>query len=505
VSLVEILAPSLRLTPGTLQPIRRLLGDMESSSIAYCHWKGNRSLDAALAGRKDLDLLVDPEGAGLLASALAAAGFRRLVDAPHRRIPGVEHHIAFDRDHGVFAHLHLHWQLIPTKGNPSCVRLPWEHVVLASRVRHERFDVAIPAPALETLLFLVARALRVRHRHVVAEALGRPFLDSTAAAELTWLASRAPIDDVTARAIELCEPAAAARLVAMLRSTPRAAEFLALQRAIKSQFVAAGNANASAPRITRTVTAGRTLSTGGRIIAFVGSDGAGKSTVVRAITDWLSTQIETRPLYLGAGDGEISFPRRALRAIDRARRIFVARETARTKASREDGLLLYRRGATYVAGVEPGLRAMWKVMSRLSLAREKRARLKTAAAWRTNGIVVISDRYPQVQQLGFNDGPQLWPWLEHRTWWMRRAARREFRGYELADTLSPDLVIKLIVSPERAAERKQDMSVEVLRARGDAIRSLRFPPATRVVEIDAGKPLETVLAETKRAIWQSLQ
>jgi hypothetical protein len=506
VSLVEIVSPPLRLTAGTLQPIRRLLGDLESSGVGYCHWKGNHSLDAALAGRKDLDLLVDPDGGPMVAGALAGAGYRRLVDAPHRRIPGVEHWLAFDRDEGVFAHLHLHWQLIPTKGNPTLVRLPWERIVLASTVRHERRDVRIPAPEMELLLFLMSRALRVRQRHAVAERLGRPFLDAHAVAELAWLSGRTSVEHLSSRASELLDGAAATLVTAMRNSTPKVSDFLALRRAVAAQFVAASDSPAtrSARRRSSARTTGRTLTTGGRIIAFVGSDGAGKSTVVRAITEWLSKEIETRALYLGAGDGAISVARRTLRMVDRTRRFFVSSNRTLPEPRREDGLLLYRHGASYVAGVEPGLRAVWKIMSKLSLAREKRARLRAAAAWRASGIVVVCDRYPQVQQLGFNDGPQLWPWMEHGTWWMRTAARGEFEAYEMAETFHPDLVVKLIVPPERAAERKHDMSVELLRTRGEAVRSLRFGPGTRVVEIDAGNALATVLAETKRVIWQNL-
>jgi hypothetical protein len=36
------------------------------------------------------------------------------------------------------------------------------------------------------------------------------------------------------------------------------------------------------------------------------------------------------------------------------------------------------------------------------------------------------------------------------------------------------------------------------------IRALKYPPATRVVEVNADLPLEQVLLQVKRAIWASL-
>jgi ABC-type hemin transport system ATPase subunit len=47
----------------------------------------------------------------------------------------------------------------------------------------------------------------------------------------------------------------------------------------------------------------RTHPAGGRIIAFLGPDGSGKSTLVQEIRRWLAWKLDIYPLYFGSGAG----------------------------------------------------------------------------------------------------------------------------------------------------------------------------------------------------------
>ena len=66
----------------------------------------------------------------------------------------------------------------------------------------------------------------------------------------------------------------------------------------------------------------------------------------------------------------------------------------------------------------------------------------------------------------------------------------------------PDLVVKLHVTPEVAAQRKPGMQRENLVRRTQAVRQLTFPHATRVVDLDSDQPLGDVLRQIKEAIWE---
>lgn len=112
---------------------------------------------------------------------------------------------------------------------------------------------------------------------------------------------------------------------------------------------------------------------------------------------------------------------------------------------------------------------------------------------------MIADRYPQDEELGYNDGPLL-PRLR---WAPRWLLRFEARAYALTRRLPPDLVIRLDVSAETAARREPSMDPAVIRERIAALRRLKFPGA-RLVRIDAEQPLPEVLRAVKREIWQLL-
>jgi len=131
------------------------------------------------------------------------------------------------------------------------------------------------------------------------------------------------------------------------------------------------------------------------------------------------------------------------------------------------------------------------------VAVDKRKKLAAAQRGINRGLIVIADRYPQNQILGFNDGPLL-NRLTVVPRWLRRF---EDTVYALARRLSPDLVIKLVVTPETAAKREPEMDPAVIRKRVAALLRLEFPGA-RVACVDAEQPLAEVIRAVKHEIWR---
>jgi thymidylate kinase len=133
------------------------------------------------------------------------------------------------------------------------------------------------------------------------------------------------------------------------------------------------------------------------------------------------------------------------------------------------------------------------------VAREKRVKLLAARRGASRGLIVLTDRYPQNEISGFNDGPL----LTRLAWapsWLRQW---ETKAYLLAQRLPPDLVIKLIVPPETIARREPDMDSKVVRDRIEAVPRLTFAGA-RVVSVNAEQPLADVIRTVKREIWRIL-
>jgi thymidylate kinase len=237
-----------------------------------------------------------------------------------------------------------------------------------------------------------------------------------------------------------------------------------------------------APRAFR-----RTNPTGGCVIAFVGCDGAGKSTVLAEMTRWLGWKLDVLPVYFGSGDGPVSLGRWPLVLA----RMFQRRLSTERPTPSLARVLPRRPSAA---------RAVWAFV----LAREKAARLRTVERARQRGLVVLCDRYPQSTVRGFNDGPLLTPWLESPRALLRRLARYELGVYQSASALAPELVIKLDVSPKVAVQRKPEMLPEECARRRAAVAALEWGERCRIATIDAEQPLERVLAELKRTIWAEL-
>jgi thymidylate kinase len=147
-----------------------------------------------------------------------------------------------------------------------------------------------------------------------------------------------------------------------------------------------------------------------------------------------------------------------------------------------------------------GAKAVWA----LTLANEKSRKLRKVMKARTRGMVVICDRWPQMQFPGELDGPRLTHW-SHGNAVQRRLAAYELRPYELARRFPPDIVIRLDVDVETAAARRPEDGHDYLAHRIDLVRALDFDGSLfGAVEIDGTQPPDKVLTAILRSIWSRL-
>jgi thymidylate kinase len=127
--------------------------------------------------------------------------------------------------------------------------------------------------------------------------------------------------------------------------------------------------------------------------------------------------------------------------------------------------------------------------------------MRAAVRARNRGMIVICDRYPQVQTMGFNDGPLLSQWMECGSSPKRRLARWEFETYRRLTLTPPDLVVKLDITPEAATSRKPDTAPEEVARKRLAVRRIDYGPSSETLEIDAMRPLTDIV---KKAVWAQL-
>jgi thymidylate kinase len=508
-------APALGLLTG-------LFTRLHAERITYCHWKSNEHLRASMLGLTDLDLLIDQGSAARLPLVLEEAGFKRFQAKPGRGYPGVEDYVGFDVESGRLSHLHIHYQLTLGARYLKGHRLPWEYVVLTSRRFDRENGVFVASPESEMLVLVARAALKIRWRDRIWSGLGRPYVTGAVERELRWLSERLDPAWLATLARRLVGEAAARGLQGIAEARlPSLGQLRAFRQwcvprldAYRIYGPLAGlsrqwsrELRSLAERGKRRLFGGlraapRTPPRGGRIVALIGADGAGKSTVTREVATWLSRQTWVITVYGGSGDGSASAVRSALERLARLTRPLVApaRETGLAHAGSASVRVSER--LPLESKVTPKI--LWKALWAMSLARERRQRVEAAWRARTLGAVVLADRHPQTQFPGISDGPQLGEWHSTGPRLLRLAARREHVAFETMDRYPPDVVIKLLVSADVALGRKPARSELQLRRKVEVIKQLEYPPSTRVVEVDADRPLEHVLLDVKRAIWESL-
>ena len=494
-----------------LAEIGGLVRRLRDAEVAYCHWKSNEHLAASLAGLTDLDVLVARGAIPRLAAALADTSFRRTESLGARRYPGIESYLGLDAATGTVLHLHLHYQLTVGERYLKGYRLPWEEHLLATR-RAGEGGVLVPEPSLELLLLLVRSALKLRTRDRILADGGRPWPSGGAARELAWLRERADQVRLEALASSLLGTPAAHVVREMLAApAPTVRHFGALARAARPALEACRTFGPAEARLRRWIREGqrlagdaswwpgsgarpsrRALPQGGLVIAFVGPDGAGKSTLVHAVHGWLATHLDARMVYFGSGQGPVSPWRRALQGV-----AAVVRHARGGHPVATEGHVL-RRGRS-----RSRLRSLGDALWVMALARERRRCAAFARRARNLGCIVLCDRFPQSEVPG-NEGPTVAHWQEHPSWWRRAAARSERAAILAAEQLRPDLVVKLRVDYGVARHRKPDTPEDQLALKLDILSRLEFASALRVVEVDANRALPEVLRDVQRLVWERI-
>lgn len=479
-----------------------VLRRLDDAGVLYCHWKSNDHLAAALDGVDDLDILISATSIDVAYRVFAEMGCRRGRVAPARNEVGLEDFLGLDDETGGVVHFHVHYRLATGERHLKRYRLPWEHAVLASRVRDADTGVWITAPELEIVLLLCRQALRLRWRDRLHAAGTND--------ELIFLLGNADTDGVQAAANLVLDEHGATEVSRFIGKGTRSGSRPRLRRALRRQlrastanrglhaFLSRGLRELTWLRrgISRKVHAhpvllGRGGPAGGLMVAVIGCDGSGKSTLVNSLRESLSAKLDVYPVYLGSGNGSSS----ALRApMKWGRNRFLGKP--RTAGAAERTRATSEEHAQTIALAK----AAWA----MALADEKKRKLKRAMLARTRGMVVICDRWPQDQYPGELDGPRLQHW-RNGGWIKRRLASWEARPYRQARLAPPDLILMLDIDIDTAALRRPNDDRNYLEHRIEVLRALRLKNEIgTVVELDGTRPADKVLAQAMRAIWDRL-
>lgn len=220
------------------------------------------------------------------------------------------------------------------------------------------------------------------------------------------------------------------------------------------------------------------------LIAVVGCDGSGKSTLVADLLATLAPGRRVASAYLGLGSGAMG---------ERIRRWPLIGPALERRLARKG------RQARDTRARIPGLGTAIVIYA-LSLSR--RRRFDRIMRLRAEGVTVFTDRYPQIEVPGFYDGPGLSAAAAGSAA-VARLAARERRLYEDMTRHRPTLVIRLAIDAVTAHARKPDHDLTLIERKVAVTPCLTFGGAP-LVDLDAAQPYAAVRQAALQAVRQAI-
>ena len=487
--------------------IKLLIEALNSQDIRYCHWKSNQDLTEALSGRRgtDIDLLIHREDASHFRTILSELSFRPGESKDGDSFPSIEHHFSLDEESGVLVHVHAYYRVITGESLSKNYHFPIEDMLLEN-IREEQ-SVRLPIKSAELIVFTI----RIMLKHTsLAELVMLNRYWGKVKQEVKWLLEGGSVEEA-AGLIDCWLPALDTRLfsecVEAINSSTSLFRRILLGRQLRTQLrffarhSALRNWITGVRKFTRMfirrrmgTPKGMVPHAGGAVIAFVGPEATGKSTLLAEIKHWLSEHFAVEQIHAGK-------PRSSLlgyipNVLVPALRVILPS----FRSSHVEARYVSEQPSFKPKNVFPLIFAVRSVL----VAYDRRTLLTRAYARAANGNIVLCDRYPN-QCKGTPDSPQLSRLLvdPERHPVRRLLGRVEDRLYQ--EIPPPDLVISLSVPLEIALMRNRTRGKtepeDYVRRRHALSANLDFGRTT-VYKISTEQPFEKTVLEVKKAIWK---
>jgi thymidylate kinase len=216
------------------------------------------------------------------------------------------------------------------------------------------------------------------------------------------------------------------------------------------------------------------------LIAIIGADGSGKSTLAATLVEIYAGERAVAHVYLGLGSGPLGQKIASLPLVGPILGRFLNKKADRTRDPQEK-----------IPGPATAL-----VVYAFSLKR--RRAFAAMMALRAEGVMVITDRYPQIEVPGFYDGPGLSA-AQAEGRFVRWLAAREAAIYAAMAANLPTLVIRLTIDADTALARKPEHDRALVEQKIAVTPRLTFGGAP-IAELDATLPYHEEVAEARRLI-----
>ncbi len=492
-------------------PYCSLFEALNRDGLPWCSWKSNEHIAKGLTGETDLDLLFLPQDRHRVVNIMKSCGFV-LFEAPsYKSYPGIIDAISIDPKSGNILHAHSHFLLTLGEKFLKNHIFPWNNIILDNRIFLDESNlIYISKPEYEGILLLIREALKIRLRDI---SLRKLYNRKGFVREYEWLKNRASIAEFAECSKMLLDRGASETIEKLFENNhfhlfPKLKQqvknisyerqwqrFGSLEGLYKSAVNEAYSLLIRVLRKTNNlrhlIVAGRVLPKEGIIIACIGVDGSGKSTVTKALASEWSEKLDVVRLYLGTGEGNNSLLLLLVRKMAMLKKIFYSKIKKNTFET--------SRHSENTSG-----QSLSSILTAFAGVISKKRQIKLAARLRKRGYIVICDRWPQNIVKGMNDGPLLDELENSPAFILRLAAKWEAAQFKkMCTDVNPDLVLRLTPTLETVVSRKDDINnkIDHMRQKLESFDLITFSDHTKIRLIDTNLPLNIVLERSRKEIW----
>jgi len=493
----------------------------EKEGISYLHFKSNTNLNLSFQNRADFDVLIDKSRIIDVERIISKCNGKRHNPVHIGYYPSVDNWLIFDENSGCVYHLHLHYQLVTGKSLVKDYVLPWNDLLFKTRIKDSEFGTYITDPSLELVLLATRSVLKAKPKDYLKKLFGAYSLSNSMKREWEDLKQKASQERLI-KYIEELYPINHQRMVQyLIKERMSQGDYRGMHRVVRQEMAnyrRYGSLEASIrSRIykiedlikkVRSRKAGGVAITkkislqGGLIIAFVGVDGAGKSTVSNEISKWIGKKIECTRFYMGMGDGKTTVFASTMKRMKKT--VSHENKPKAMEKNYEDVPVKGRKPITFIKNPKQYIKQYLKMCMICSVEKNNVKKIKKMYRYKLNGGISVLDRFPQIEIVGQNDGPKMPPYIQvfgERNF-VKKRIEKERRWLDIVNVIKPDMVFRLNISVDTCINRKPEHNDREMFARKiNELNKLHFQGA-KIIDIDAELPYDLELLEIKKQLWK---
>lgn len=496
----------------------KLFHYLEENGINYLHFKSNTNLDDSFHNKADFDVLVDKKRIKDIEIIISENGGKRHNPVHIGNYPGVDNWIVLDENDGNLYHLHLHYQLATGKALVKDYVLPWNELLFSTRLKDPKYGIYVTDPNLELLMLATRSVLKAKPLDYLKKCLGVYGISRSMKKEWDDLFNKSTEEKLNKYIEQLYPHHCKIIRECLSKAKLTAGDYRKLHRAVRSEMRIHRRYSPMVAMLkswlyrfedlTHKVTSRKldgipiikkTSLQGGLIIAFIGVDGAGKSTVSNEIRKWIGRKIECKRFYMGTGDGRTTLFVSLLKGLrNKVEHNDVSDELHMVDNSKgkKKQLSLFKNPKQYI-------KKYLKLCMISSVEKNNVKKIKKMHRYRLNGGISVLDRFPQIEMDGQNDGPKVPGYVEvfGRKKFIKRRIEKEAERLSIVKEIKPDLIFRLNISVDTCISRKPENKNRAdFEKKIHDLNQLKFQGA-KIIDIDAEQPYEKELLEIKRHLW----